>query len=701
MRFLFLITLTFFISHPSFATESKESSFNFKLDQDTALACISIFSQDIDTGSLIQNSQVIKTLTNSRGTLNLNKDGSILFTPDESHSNPNYLKDTQILPSELYSIIDIQSTNGAFAALREDGRVFVWGDIYNGGDVSSISYQLNDVKELISNSGAFLALKKDNTLVSWGNIFFGGNFSSKIKQPTSKKIVKIKPLTRSFKIYTTFKQRQKPLPSKPLKVKAKEVSNSDSVARLSKDGHLRLYKIVTHYHSSWHHSSKQHEEYVCDFRNIIDIRATTTELIALTGDGKVIVWTGHLDEKPETIPDLDNVTAIVSNAGAFSALRSDGSVFISDDKDYIYTKHTSTTLNKLKSGVVKLFATHYAFCALKDDGSIVTWGDPDNGGDSSKVSDKLFDIEAVYANYYAFIALRKDGTAVSWGDKDCGGGYKISNVKKIYTDTHAFVVLKENNKIVTMGRKVWAEDLLKRVQKKVIALKKKQAKSSATTSTPSQTKIITVAKMFSNSTGKAVLGSDGKLSFYKIKNDKHNQKHETHLYDFEDIVDIRATNTEFIALTKSGKVILWKTSSNEKPEFIPSLDNVTAIESTGFAFSALKQDGTAIIWRFPKSEGDSSLIQYHLNDIEKIYVNAYAFVALRKDRTAVSLECTDGGRGFKISNIKKIIYTKTRVLLAITEDGGIIVTGKKDAAENLLNLVQEEVPASEKKQNDE
>ena len=69
-----------------------------------------------------------------------------------------------------------------------------------------------------------------------------------------------------------------------------------------------------------------------------------------------------------------------------------------------------------------------------DDGTVVSWGDPDNGGDSSTVSDKLFDVETIYANDGAFVALRKDGTAISWGDKNHAGNNEIHNVKKIYVD---------------------------------------------------------------------------------------------------------------------------------------------------------------------------------------------------------------------------------------------------------------------------
>ena len=271
---------------------------------------------------------------------------------------------------------------------------------------------------------------------------------------------------------STFTDTQSSSTSNHIKVKTKEVKNSLGVAKLGKDGHLRLYTI-DHYGSGSHASSREYENYVSELENIVDVRASTTKFIALTNTGTVIMWEPDSEEDPKLIPDLNNVTAIESNAGAFAALRSNGSVTMIGYTDNPYIQHTSTTLEKLKSGVIQLFATDSAFCALKDDGSIVSWGYPQYGGDSSKLSHKLINIKNVYANYGAFVALRDDGTAISWGDKSNGGGYEISNVKNIYADKFVFIALKEDYTFVVMGEKTWAEQLINRVQKGLKALKKK------------------------------------------------------------------------------------------------------------------------------------------------------------------------------------------------------------------------------------
>ena len=58
-----------------------------------------------------------------------------------------------------------------------------------------------------------------------------------------------------------------------------------------------------------------------------------------------------------------------------------------------------------------------AFAALLRDGSVVTWGHADCGGDSGAV---LQDVKQIQASLQAFAAILGDGSVVTWGDADCG-----------------------------------------------------------------------------------------------------------------------------------------------------------------------------------------------------------------------------------------------------------------------------------------
>ena len=65
----------------------------------------------------------------------------------------------------------------------------------------------------------------------------------------------------------------------------------------------------------------------------------------------------------------------------------------------------------------KLAATEFAFALFcPGGGKVVTWGDPNYGGDSSEVQDRLKGVQQVQANDRAFAAILADGSVVTWGD---------------------------------------------------------------------------------------------------------------------------------------------------------------------------------------------------------------------------------------------------------------------------------------------
>ena len=62
-----------------------------------------------------------------------------------------------------------------------------------------------------------------------------------------------------------------------------------------------------------------------------------------------------------------------------------------------------------------------AFAAILSDGSVVTWGDPESGGDSFQVQEQLRDVQQIQSTDRAFAAILSDGSVVTWGDPDDGG----------------------------------------------------------------------------------------------------------------------------------------------------------------------------------------------------------------------------------------------------------------------------------------
>ena len=63
-------------------------------------------------------------------------------------------------------------------------------------------------------------------------------------------------------------------------------------------------------------------------------------------------------------------------------------------------------------------ATRGAFAAILGDGSVVTWGDVCQGGESRDVQDQLRDVKQIQATESAFAAILGDGSVVTWGLED-------------------------------------------------------------------------------------------------------------------------------------------------------------------------------------------------------------------------------------------------------------------------------------------
>lgn len=73
-------------------------------------------------------------------------------------------------------MVQIAGSSEAFAALRSDGTVVVWGNQAVGGAAPTLS----DVLALYSNSHGFTALTSTGDVVSWGHSVGGGNNSAVI-----------------------------------------------------------------------------------------------------------------------------------------------------------------------------------------------------------------------------------------------------------------------------------------------------------------------------------------------------------------------------------------------------------------------------------------------------------------------------------------------------------------------------------------
>ena len=151
------------------------------------------------------------------------------------------------------------------------------------------------------------------------------------------------------------------------------------------------------------------------------------------------------------------------NYSAFAALKDDGSVvtwgpsWAGGDSSAVSTD--------LESGVTQLFSNYYAFAALKDDGSVITWGPSWAGGDSSAVSSQLSSgVSQLFSTIWAFAALKDDGSVITWGISGSGGDSSAvssqlsSGVSQLFSTYYAFAALKDDGSVITWGYSSYGGD---------------------------------------------------------------------------------------------------------------------------------------------------------------------------------------------------------------------------------------------------
>ena len=357
--------------------------------------------------------------------------------------------DSSAVRDQLKGVEQIQATDGAFAAILEDGSVVtwgveydVWGVAYDGGDSSAVRDQLKGVLQIQATDSAFAAILEDGSVVTWGSRNWGGDSSA--VQHQLRGVQKIQATLRAF-------------------------------AAILKDG-----SVVTWGHALCGGDSSAVRD---QLKGVQQIQANRCAFAAILEDGSVVTWGDRYwgGDSSAVQDQLRGVQQIQGTYSAFAAILADdfGASTVSAKRcwcpcstrrrtsvegwrrsvvtwgDADYGGDCSVVQDQLK-GVQKIQATHAAFAAILADGSVVTWGDAGHGGDSSAVRDQLKGVQQIQATERAFAAILADGSVVTWGRASCGGDSsavqdQLKGVVQIQATDKAFAAILEDGSVVTWG----------------------------------------------------------------------------------------------------------------------------------------------------------------------------------------------------------------------------------------------------------
>jgi hypothetical protein len=361
--------------------------------------------------------------------------------------NSIYGGDSSLVASGLLSgVVAVYSTLGAFAALKTDGSIVVWGSaVWYGGTDPGIT---GGVVAVYSNYYAFAALKTDGSVVAWGDSDSGGLTPGTV----SSGVVSIYSTNNAF---AALKSDGSVVAwgdsdgggTTPGTVSSGVVavySTAGAFAALKTDGSIVAWG------DSYSGGLAPSTVSAAD-SGVVAVYSNPAAFVALKTDGSVVAW-GDAVWYGGTDPGITGgVVAVYSNnIGSFAALKSDGSVVAWGNSSF-----GGTTPGNVSSGVVAVYSNENAFAALKIDGSVVAWGAVWAGGASPGTVSS--GVVAVYSTQYAFAALKTDGSVVAWGDSEFGGDSTSvasdlsSNVVAVYSTIYAFAALKSNGSVVAWG----------------------------------------------------------------------------------------------------------------------------------------------------------------------------------------------------------------------------------------------------------
>ncbi len=365
------------------------------------------------------------------------------------------------------------------------------------------------------------------------------------------------------------------------------------------------------------------------------------------------------------------------NSNAFAALKNDGSVITWGYSDY--GGNSSSVVNNLRSEVTAVYSNLVAFAALKNDGSVITWGDSLNGGDSSSVAASLSsEVTAVYSTGYAFAALKNDGSVITWGNSNVGGDSSSvvaslspgdTSITSIYSNVNAFAALKNDGSVVT-----WGESF-----------------NGGNSSSVAASLLSGVTAVYSTASAFAALKNDGSVITWGSSNSGGNSSSVAASL-LSGVTTVYSTASAFAALKNDGSVITWG-GVNSSSVAASLSSEVTAVYSTGYAFAALKNDGSVITWGNSFNGGDSTSVAASLlSEVTAVYSNQGAFAALKKDGSVITWgNFPNGGNSSSVaaslSSGVTVVYSTGYAFAALKNDGSVITWGNSEYGGNSSSVV--------------
>ena len=282
-----------------------------------------------------------------------------------------------------------------------------------------------------------------------------------------------------------------------------------------------------------------------------------------------------------------------------------------------------------------LCSTWAAFAALKSGGRVVTFGDPEFGGNSSAVAGLLnANVVAVFSTNSAFAALLANGTAVAWGDLSCGGdasavaGFLASGVASISATACAFAALSKTGGVAAWGDAAYGGDasaVAASLRSGVLAVYGTQVEG-----------VNVMAGAF------VALLPSGAVCWGAPEAGGDCSSVSGQLVNISAVYSNRAG---FAAVTSKGAVVSWGNPYNNSIPATAAAGNAARVYSTATAWAVLDTAGRVVVYGEAEQGGlPPSNVAAKLIGLQAVYANQAAFVVVsRTDGSLLAVSCQRAG----------------------------------------------------------
>lgn len=551
-------------------------------------------------------------------------------------------------PGLTSGVVRLFDNGSAYAALKQDGSVVVWGDSARGGSASGVDLS-SGVAEVIPGSGRFAALKSNGSVVAWGWASDGGN-SSSVAAELASGVVRVVAVAQGFVAVKS---------DGTLVLWGDGLASVNRAALAAQIGG-RAVNVVTVTNGFGH--AVLVEEPPCDIawtaEPLAERAAGGTVAGALSVERPVagetyrfqlVSGAGARDNASFRIEgDLVRALAPMDHAAlpvARIRVRLEGdqgsvaerAILIRIDDGLVPESRpghrvttwglanaggsSTTVAASLGSGVSEVVASESSFLALKTDGSVVGWGGYASTANVPGLTSGVTRLVATSTNRFA--ALKQNGSVIGWGNSTLGGSLGASaanlqdGVVDIVPTQFAFAALKSDGSVVTWGSSTDGGD----------------------SSTVAHRLRSGVVRIFSNDTAFAALKWDGSVVTWGGYSSGGNSFTAAWKLG-ESVVEVFSTPESFAALRNDGSVVTWGATYHGGGDSSAVADSlasgVATVFSNDYAFAALKENGSVVTWGYASYGGNSSSVASQLSSgVTRIISNKYCFSALKANGSLV------------------------------------------------------------------